>query len=122
MLKNYIAEYVINKLLNNDFVCTQTKPPEFYYFNGNTWVHDINNQKILKIIYNDLINEYGSLVINTTNEDEKEIIRKIIKRLKGELCYINSIVEWLATLTLTINFFKIIDKNPDLLAFENGIY
>ena len=122
MLEKDIAEYIINKLLNNDFVCTQTKPAEFYYFNGNTWVHDINNQKILKIIYNDLINEYEALVINTTNEDEKEIIREIVKRLKGKLCFIYSIIDWIATLTFNNKFFEIVDENPDLIAFENGIY
>ena len=91
MLEKDIAGYIISNLLNNDFVCIQTKPPEFYYFNGNTWVSDEGNQKILKIIYDDLIKEYETLIINTTNEDEKEIIRKIIKKLKGKLCYIHSI-------------------------------
>ena len=121
MLEKDIAEYIISNLLNNDFVCTQTKPPEFYYFNGNTWVSDVGNQKILKLIYDDLIKEYEDLVINA-NEDEKEIIRKIIKRLKGKLCYINSIIEWIATLTLDMKFFEIIDDNANLLAFSNGVY
>ena len=53
MCEKDIAGYIISNLLNNDFVCIQTKPPEFYYFNGNTWVSDEGNQKILKIIYDD---------------------------------------------------------------------
>ena len=123
MFEKDIAEYVINNLLKNNFINTQPKPgQEFYYFNNNRWVCDEGNQKIYKIIYDDLINEYEALVIVTTNEDEKEIIKNIIKRLKGKMSYIYSIVEWIATLTLDINFLKIIDENPDLLAFENGVY
>jgi len=122
MLEKDIAEYVISNVLKNDFVCTETKPAEFYYFNGNTWVLDTKNQKILKMIYDDLIKEYESLIITTTNEDEKEIIRNIIIKLKGKLCFINSIIEWIAILTLNVNFFEIVDENPDLLAFDNGIY
>ena len=62
-------------------------------FNGNTCVHVIDNQNTLKIIYDDLINEFEALVINTTNEDEKEKIRKIVKRLKGKLCLIYNIID-----------------------------
>jgi len=121
MLEKDIAEYVINYLLNNNFVCTQTKPPTFYYFN-NIWNSDEGNQKILKILYNDLIKKYEEIAINSTNEDETEIIRKIIKRLKGKLTFINSIIDWIAVLTFNMKFFEIVDENPDLLAFNNGVY
>jgi P4 family phage/plasmid primase-like protien len=122
MLEKDIAEYIISKLLNNNFICHQLKPAEFYYFNGTSWVEDGGNQKLLIIIYDVLIKEYETLISNTTEEDEKAIIKKLIKKLKGKLNFINSIVDWIALLTFNIKFFEIIDENPDLLAFSNGVY
>jgi hypothetical protein len=51
MLEKDIAEYIISNLLNNNFICHQLKPAEFHYFNGNSWVYDGGNQKLLIIIY-----------------------------------------------------------------------
>ena len=122
MLEKDIAEYIISNLLNNNFICHQLKPAEFHYFNGNSWVYDGGNQKLLIIIYNDLINKYESLLSSTDDKEETEIIKKLIKKLKGKLPFIHSIVDWIALLTFNIKFFEIIDENPDLLGFNNGVY
>jgi P4 family phage/plasmid primase-like protien len=122
MLEKDIAEYIISNLLNNNFICHQLKPAEFHYFNGNSWVYDGGNQKLLIIIYDDLINKYESLLSNTDDKEETEIIKKLIKKLKGKLPFIHSIVDWIALLTFNIKFFEIIDENPDLLGFTNGVY
>ena len=122
MLEKDIAEYIINNLLDNNFICHQLKPPEFHYFNGNCWVHDGGNQKLLIIIYNDLIKQYESLFLETSDDQEKEIIKKLIKKLKGKLPFIHSIIDWIALLTFNIKFFEIIDENPDLIAFSDGVY
>ena len=123
MLEKDIAEYVICNLLKNSFINTMPKPgQDFYYFNKNTWVRDKGGSNILHIIYNDLVKEYETFIISSTNEDEKEIANKLIKKLKGKLCYINSIIDWIAILTYNSVFFDIVDENPDLIAFENGTY
>ena len=117
-----IAKYVIIKHLNNNFICHQLKPNEFYYFTGICWEYDKGNHKLLKVIYNDLIKEYENIYFNTSDEKEKDITNKLIKRLKGKLTFINSIVDWIALLTFTTKFLEIIDENPDLLGFDNGVY
>ena len=136
LLEKDIAEYVINKLLNNNFVNTMPKPGmDFYYFNGNVWERDKGTRNLLKIIYDDLINEYEQYIIKITKEaeklkeKEKEIhlktavnAQKLVKKMKGKLCYINSIIEWISVLTYNPMFFDIIDENPDLIAFTNGTY
>lgn len=122
MLEKDIAEYIIKTLLNNNFICHQLKPAEFHYFNGNNWIYDGGNQNLLKKIYDDLITEYETLFSETNDDDEKEIIKKIIKKLKGKLTFINSIIEWIALLTFKIDFFEIVDENPDLLGFNDGVY
>ena len=52
LLEKDIAEYIINNLLNNSFICVNQsgKEPEFYYFNGVSWILDIANVKIKKIM------------------------------------------------------------------------
>jgi P4 family phage/plasmid primase-like protien len=122
LLEKDIAEYIIIKHLNNNFICHQLKPNEFHYFNGNSWVYDAGTHKLLKIIYDDLIKEYESIYFNTLDEKEKDITNKLIKKLKGKLTFINSIIDWIALLTFNSKFFEIIDENPDLLGFDNGVY
>ena len=124
LLEKDIAEYIINNLLDNNFICVSksSKEPEFYYFNGVCWVCDIANVKIGNIIDDKLIKEYETLLLNTTDEGETAVIKKLIKRLKGKLTFINSIIDWIARLTFNIKFFEIIDENPDLLCFSNGVY
>ena len=110
MLEKDIAEYIISNLLNNNFICHQLKPAEFHYFNGSSWVYDGGNQKLLIIIYDDLINKYESLLSNTEDKEETEIIKKLIKKLKGKLPFIHSIVDWIALLTFNIKFFEMQTK------------
>ena len=72
MLEKDIAEYVINKLLDNNFVCVdKSGNPKFYYFNGNVWVEDKANVKIDYIIDNILTKQYETLFLETSDEQEK---------------------------------------------------
>ena len=136
LLEKDIAEYIINKLSNNSFINTMPKPGlDFYYFNGNIWERDKGTRNLLKIIYSDLINEYEQYITKTAKEAEKlkkqekdnhlkssVKAQQIVKKLKGKLCYINSIIEWIGILTYNPMFFDTIDENPDLIAFTNGTY
>ena len=45
------------------------------------------------LLYDVLIKKYERLFLETVDEQEKEIIKKLIKRLKGKLTFINSIIE-----------------------------
>jgi hypothetical protein len=76
LLEKDIAEYIINNLLDNNFICVNKsgKEPEFYYFNGVCWVSDVANVKIGNIIDNKLITEYETLLLNTSDEGDTAII------------------------------------------------
>jgi len=86
-------------------------------------------------MYDDLINEYEQYILKTTKEAENLVenerenylktavkAQRIVKKLKGKLPFINSIIDWIALLTFNIKFFEIIDENPDLICFSNGVY
>ena len=38
------------------------------------------------------------------------------------MSYIDNIIAWIARDTYNPNFFQMVDENPDLLAFTNGVY
>ena len=117
-----IAIYVIDKFLKKNFICSDVKNLQFYFFNDIRWIEDNNNIKLYKIITEELVDDYSNLK-NCFN-DEKIInkIDKIIDKLKGKISYFNNIVEHIALLIFNHEFINKIDENPDLIGFDDCIY
>jgi len=117
-----IAKYVIDKFLKNNFVCSDVKNLQFYFFNGIRWIEDNNKIKLYKIITEELVDDYHN--IKNCFYDEKIIktINKIIDKLKGKISYFNNIVEHIALLIFNIEFLNKIDENTDLIGFDDCVY
>jgi hypothetical protein len=71
-----IANYVITKFLKNNFVCSDVKNLQFYFFNGIRWIEDLNKIKLYNIITEDLVDNYHNIK-NCFNDDK--ILNKIDK-------------------------------------------
>ena len=117
-----IAEYVINKFLQNNFVCSDVKNLQFYFFNGVRWIEDNNKIKLYKIITEELVDDYHNIKNCFNNEKKIKQINKIIEKLKGKISYFNNIVEHISLLIFDANFLNKIDENPDLIGFDDCIY
>ena len=117
-----IAIYIIQKFLKNNFICSDVKNLQFYFFNGVRWIEDFNNIKLYKIITEELVDDYNNIKIFFNNDKQIKLIDKIIFKLKGKISYFNNIIEHISLLLYNSNFLNIIDENPDLIGFDDYIY
>ena len=124
-----IAEYVIFKYLQDNFVCVNNDKKEivFYRFNGIRWIIDENNLTIKRYISNDYLNELNNFVSELDGENDKQksqmkLIKDLIKKIKGKLSYITGVLEWIGDKLYNGSFMKDLDETPYLLGFEDGVY
>lgn len=117
-----IAIYVIDKFLKNNFICSDVKNLQFYFFNGVRWIEDNNNIKLYKIITEELVVDYTNIKNCISQEKNIKKIDKIIDKLKGKISYFNNIIEHIALLIFNHEFLNKIDENTDLIGFDDCIY
>lgn len=108
------------------YVSINNKQGEWYIFNGVTY----DKQPIqvirtnLKKLYDTLYDIFSNLIINTDNEDKKNKLSKNIKTIKKWLktdSTINAIINLAKDNLINVNFVKLKDTNPYLIACNNGI-
>ena len=117
-----IANYVIIKFLKKNFVCSDVKNLQFYFFNGIRWIEDTNKIKLYKIITEELVDDYHNIKICFNDDKIIKKINIIIDKLKGKISYFNNIIEHIALLIFNSEFINKIDENPDLIGFNDCIY
>lgn len=117
-----IAKYVVKNFLKKNFVCSDVKTRQFYYFNGLRWFEDTNNIKLYDIITEQLVNDYIDKKTFVEDNNKLKVIDKTICRLKGKICYFHNIVEHLSILIYDHTFKNKLDENVDLIGFDDCIY
>ena len=116
-----IAKYVIDKFMKKNFVCTNVKNSQFYFFNGVRWIEDLNNIRIYKIITEDLVDDYEQKKISFNDNKILQSIDKVINKLKGKINYCFGIIDHISRIVFDCEFLMKLDENPDLLGFNDGI-
>ena len=131
---NDIARVVYN-LYKNEFVCFSARKNLWYQFKKHRWVEIDDAVELKKRISTDVIYEYDKLVkhlndiiLQLTDEHDKkphrdriETIGKIIKQLK-RTSFKKNLIQECNELFHDPNFEEKLDKNLNLIGFENGVY
>ena len=116
-----VLSKLIHRLYGENFVCSDPKKDEWYYFNTIRWKKENKSFNLRKKIINDVFTKIENYRRQLIKEGASE---EIIKNYHIILTKLGSGVK-LNCLDIEFfneNFYKIIDQNKDLIGFENGIY
>jgi P4 family phage/plasmid primase-like protien len=117
---NVLSKF-IHRIYGENFVCSDPKNDEWYYFNSIRWKKENKSFNLRKKITNEIFNKieiYRKQLVKEGASDD------IIRNYHGILQKLGSGIK-LNCLEIEFyneNFYKIIDQNKDLIGFENGIY
>jgi P4 family phage/plasmid primase-like protien len=134
---NDVAKILKNEY-ENEFVCTSISTKEWYQFKDHIWkpldkgtnlrerISD-DNGIIIKQLKNKLRDVYNSLV-NINDDDEKKECEKKIKKMNDLIrqCkatpFKNHVMVESQEVFYNPEFYNLLNKNPYLIAFKNGVY
>ena len=141
------AQYIIDYIMpHNHYV--SVKDNRFFCFNGVHWREDKNSGRIYRLIIEDLVSRYKSVIkacdrkISTLQEvmgkldkEKKEEAENVLKNLKNQLstakdnlirvqskAVIQELTFHLSKKLYNHDFLDQLDSNPDLIAFDDGVY
>ena len=126
---------VVHNLYKNEFKCCSAKKNIWFQFKKHRWVEIDDAIELRKRLSKEVVEEYDILdrflsdqISHLTDEDEKDLKRKkketigkIIKKLKNT-SFKKNIVQECNELFHDHKFEDKLDKNLNLIGFENGIY
>ena len=131
---NYDIANILYEMYKYNYICVSHKNKSFYEFKNHRW-HVLDNAHSLRSrISNELINEYGKVIRNTsekmikTTGEEKDMFQTRIKLLNNVIDKLkstqfkNNVITECAELFYIQNALEKFDSNLDLLGFENGVY
>ena len=121
---------VFKLFYSRDFV---SSVKTWYYFNGNLWEEDEEKIMLLEVLSNEFKNlfmrvSYDIATKGGGNEEEEDKNSKCVKRMLNIVKSLESITfKELLTRELKIVLYKkgftqLLDKDPNLLAFRNGVW
>ena len=129
---------VIRHMYKNEFVCSSSRRNEWWQFKDHRWRQIDNAIELRQRLSKEVVDEYLKLNMfisksayeiegNINNKDKQlhmenlKVISKIIEKLKNTAFKKNIIVEC-SELFHDSKFETKLDKNLDLIGFENGVY
>ena len=126
---------VVYILYKNEFVCCSAKKNSWFQFKNHRWNELDDAIELRKKLSAQVVHEYDKLdkyltdiISNLDDEDEKDIKRKkketigkIIKKLKNT-AFKKNVIQECNELFHDSKFEEKLDKNVNLIGFENGIY
>jgi P4 family phage/plasmid primase-like protien len=124
-----IADYVYEKYKDR-FVCASNKYNTWYEFVGHKWKKLDNGSALKNLILTEVYEDYKKLTTLTVEEDVgngeafSTKLDRISKTLKGmrRIARLNEIVELLKLKFENSEFETLLDENPKLIGFKNGVY
>ena len=129
---------VVKHMYKNEFVCSSSRRNVWWQFKDHRWREIDNAVELRKRLSHEVVNEYLKLNMyiskqayeiddNMKNKDKQiavenlKIISKIIEKLRNTSMKKNVIVEC-SELFHDSKFEQKLDKNLNLIGFENGVY
>jgi P4 family phage/plasmid primase-like protien len=126
---------VIYNLYKNEFKCCSAKKNIWFQFKNHRWVEIDDAIELRKRLSKEVVDEYdildrflGDQIAQITDEDDKDLKRKkketvgkIIKKLKNT-GFKKMVIQECNELFHDPKFEDKLDKNLNLIGFENGIY
>jgi len=126
---------VVHNLYKNEFKCCSAKKNSWYQFKNHRWIEIDDAIELRKRLSKEVIDEYDRLdtflgdQINQLTDEElkegkrkkKETIGKIIKKLKNT-GFKKMVIQECNELFHDSNFEEKLDKNLNLIGFNNGVY
>ena len=129
---------VVKHMYKNEFVCSSSKRNVWFQFSSHRWREIDNAVELRKRLSHEVVDEYLKLnmyisksafeIQGNINNKEKQmqmenlkVITKIIEKLKTTTFKKNVITEC-SELFHDSKFEQKLDKNLDLIGFENGVY
>ena len=123
---------VMEQEFKGRFVCTSIRRKSWYEFNGHVWKPSEEGTSLRKLISTHVLDMYRlqlreSMDIAQEEDDEESatFAKKIFGRIEKDLKsagYKNKIMEEARELFFDENFENLLDADPNLIAFSNGIY
>jgi P4 family phage/plasmid primase-like protien len=143
------ADYLIDYVLKDNYKCCSEKDKLYYYFDGNVWRRDEDENHIYKIVRNDLLPKID-IYLSLLGDECKSLLKQVTacsdegekEKLKEQLQKINNVqqkgekykqrvqkkafimeVQWHIGKTLQdLSFYSKLDTNSDLIAFNDCVY
>ena len=126
---------VVHNLYKNEFKCCSAKKNSWYQFKNHRWIEIDDAIELRKRLSKEVIDEYDILdrfltdqISQLKDEDEKELKRKkkstvlkIISKLKNT-GFKKMVIQECNELFHDSNFEEKLDKNLNLIGFNNGVY
>ena len=118
-----------HSILDKRIVCDPKRNNMIYYWDGDLWKPDSNNQ--IYIYISDILEKCLELLYQRQKyheEQEQEFLtEEEVKLLKGLMqkvnttSFIGNVRKWFCTLSTDFDILAKFDKNPDVLSVKNGI-
>ena len=132
---DYDIACVIYNKFKSDFVCSSIKNKNWYEYKNHRW-NTCENGYVLKnkisvdmfMEYNNLVTEYSKKASNTEDEDDQERYTKKCKKFTNislkmkKTEFKDKMIKECSSLFFNEEFEdKLLDSNPHLIGFENGV-
>jgi P4 family phage/plasmid primase-like protien len=131
---NDLAHILFNEF-QNEFVCTSIKTKDWFQFKNHIWTLTESGTSLRERISNNNSAIISFLRSNNEDEDDEtdEEIRKKNKEKKNKLInklinscksapFKNNVMTEAQELFYNEKFLRLLNKNPNLIAFKNGVY
>lgn len=130
---NYEIAQIVMEKYGNRFVCAGLKFKEWFEFNGVRWIEIENGFSLSNLIsrempylFDKIASEYKHKAIDIPeNKDsltkKAEMLSKIAVSL-GNTTFKSGIMKECANISLDAKFTNLLNKNINLIGFENGVY
>lgn len=120
---HYKVNQVIHAYFEDQFISVNLGD-DWYYFNGVRWEKSLKGTKLKECIHNDIWDiyaEYARKLRNDQNEIGADICLDFQKKLLKEN-YVKTLMDGLSHMFYRKDIMEEFDTDPNLLAFENGVY
>lgn len=125
---------VVHSMYKYTYVCTSTKYNTWYEFKNHRWVLSEGGISLKRKIGNDVVNEYLRLITyynNAAHEQQDENKDQYLQKSKNltdityklrDYTFKEKIMKECQIMFYNQEFENLLDANPDLIGFENGVY
>jgi len=127
---------ILHKMYNQEFICADIKTKSWFHFRGHFWVEDQEGRTLRNYMSDKLKARYSGIMSNLYKViSDSEVDKNEKERVEGKIKQINKIIHNLGTNSFKMgvlkecadifydeNFFNMLDKNPYVIAFKNGVF
>lgn len=116
---------IIFEIYKHKYRCISNRPIKFYEFKDHRWISISTEYDLRTKLMDDIIKEYTIIANACFNNDpiKSQNVMKILEKFKN-IIFKNQLIMKCSTRFYKISkdFDKLLDSNPNLIGFNNGVY